>query len=86
MKPDRMSLSRTEPPARRSPRPEDEMALAALVSRVLDRGVVVSGEVVIGVAGVDLLYLGLDLVLSSVETLERSCGTAGDTAPARTRP
>lgn len=46
------------------------MALAELVSRVLDRGVVVSGEVVVGVAGIDLLYLGLDLILTSVQTLE----------------
>lgn len=78
--PDRMSLSTTEPHGGRSLRPEDEMALAALVSRVLDRGVVVSGEVVIGVAGVDLLYLGLDLVLASVETLERSRAELGAAA------
>lgn len=84
MKRDRMSLSRTEPPARRPARPQDEMALAALVSRVLDRGVVVSGEVVIGVAGVDLLYLGLDLVLTSVETLERSRSHGASAAPGTT--
>lgn len=47
----------------------DAVALADLVNRVLDRGVVVSGELVIGVAGVDLLYLGLDVVLASVESL-----------------
>jgi hypothetical protein len=36
---------------------------------VLDTGAVVSGEIVISVAGVDLLYLGLNLVVGSVETL-----------------
>lgn len=46
-----------------------ELGLAELVSRVLDRGVVLSGQAVVGVAGVDLLYLGLNLVLASVETL-----------------
>lgn len=50
-------------------RPEDDLSLVELVNRVLDRGVVVSGEVVISVAGVDLIYLGLNLVLSSAETM-----------------
>ncbi len=39
----------------------EELRLVELVSRVLDRGVVVSGNVVISVAGVDLVYLGLEL-------------------------
>ncbi len=52
-------------------RPEDDLSLVELVNRVLDRGVVVSGEVVISVAGVDLIYLGLNLVLASAETMRR---------------
>lgn len=52
-------------------RPEDELRLAELVNRVLDRGVVLSGEVTISVAGIDLVYLGLDLVLSSIETMRQ---------------
>lgn len=50
-------------------RPEDELRLVELVNRVLDRGVVLRGEVTISVAGVDLVFLGLDLLLSSVETM-----------------
>jgi gas vesicle structural protein len=50
-------------------RPEDELSLADLVNRVLDRGAVVSGDVVISVGGVDLIYLGLRLVISSAETM-----------------
>ncbi len=50
-------------------RPEDELRLVELVNRVLDKGVVVRGEVTISVAGVDLVFLGLDLLLSSVETM-----------------
>lgn len=46
-------------------------ALVELVNRVLDKGVVVTGEVVLSVGGVDLIYLGLQLLLSSVESLER---------------
>lgn len=52
-------------------RPDDELSLVELVNRVLDRGVVVTGEVTISVAGVDLIYLGLNLVLTSTETLRR---------------
>lgn len=33
---------------------------------------IVTGEVTVSLGGVDLLYLGLQLILSSVETLERS--------------
>ena len=59
--------------------PEDELRLVELVNRVLDRGVVVTGEATISVAGVDLLYLGLNLVLSSVETMrQRKALPAGD--------
>lgn len=61
----------TEPLDRRHPVPEDEMALVELVSRVLDRGVVLVGDVTISVAGVDLVQLGLSLYLTSVETAEK---------------
>lgn len=46
---------------------EDELSLAELVNRVLDKGAVVSGDVVISVAGVDLIYVGLRVLVSSVE-------------------
>jgi gas vesicle structural protein len=49
--------------------PQDELSLAELVNRVLDRGALVSGDVVISVGGVDLVYLGLRVLLSSVESL-----------------
>ncbi|HUZ78388.1 MAG TPA: gas vesicle protein [Chloroflexota bacterium] len=45
-----------------------DVSLLELVDHVLNRGVVLTGEAVIAVADVDLIYLGLDLVLSSVET------------------
>ena len=49
---------------------EEELVLAELVSRVLDRGVVVAGDVTISVAGIDLVYLGLRLHLTAVESAE----------------
>jgi hypothetical protein len=45
-----------------------DLGLAELVNRVLDRGAVISGEVLISVADVDLIYLGLRVVLASAET------------------
>jgi gas vesicle structural protein len=51
--------------------PQEQLSLAELVNRVLDRGAIITGEVVISVAGVDLLFLGLQLVLSSIETAQK---------------
>jgi hypothetical protein len=54
--------------------PEAELphTLVELVNRVLDRGVVVQGDVTISVAGVDLVYLGLSALLTSVSTARRT--------------
>jgi hypothetical protein len=41
--------------------------LVELVNRVVDRGVSLTGDLTISVADVDLLYLGLRLVLKSVD-------------------
>jgi hypothetical protein len=46
-----------------------------VLDRVLDKGVVISGDMVISVADVDLIYLGLKVLLSSVETMERLRGS-----------
>lgn len=48
---------------------DDQLSLAELVNRVLDRGAVISGDVVISIAGVDLVYVGLRVLLSSVESI-----------------
>lgn len=61
-------------PAARSP--EDEITLLELLDRVLDKGVVLSGEVTLSVADVDLVYLGLRVLLSSVEAADRMRGRA----------
>jgi len=50
----------------------ETMSLCEVLDRVLNKGVVVGGEVIISVAGIDLVYLGLQLVVTSVETAERS--------------
>jgi gas vesicle structural protein len=48
---------------------DDELSLLELADRLLNRGVVLTGEATISVAGVDLIYLGLNVVLTAVENL-----------------
>ena len=52
--------------------PEDDVSVLDILDHVLNAGVVVQGSLVISVAGVDLVYLGLNVVLTSVETALRS--------------
>jgi hypothetical protein len=51
---------------------EERVSLCETLDRVLNKGVVVAGEVVISVADIDLIYLGLQLVLTSVETARQT--------------
>jgi gas vesicle structural protein len=50
---------------------QHQVTLVELVDRVLNRGVVLSGDITLSVAGVDLVYVGLRVLLASVGTLER---------------
>lgn len=52
---------------------ERQVTLLETLDRLLNQGVVVAGDVTLSVADVDLIYLGLRLLLSSVETA-RECG------------
>jgi len=49
---------------------KQQVTLLELVDRVLNKGVVVSGDITLSVADVDLVYVGLRVLLSSVATLE----------------
>jgi hypothetical protein len=51
--------------------------LAEVLSHVLDKGVVLRGEVMLAVADVDLIRLDLGLLLSAVETAMRRSGESG---------
>jgi len=46
----------------------EQLVLGDLINRVLDKGVVISGHVMISVADIDLVALDLRLLLSSVQT------------------
>jgi Gas vesicle protein len=50
---------------------EQRVTLVELVDRVLDKGVVISGDVTLAVADVDLVYLRLRALLASVASTER---------------
>lgn len=49
----------------------NELALSELLDRALNKGVVVWGDATISVAGVDLIYVGLKILLASVDTADR---------------
>ena len=50
---------------------EDETSLLDILDHVLNAGVIIRGNLVISLAGVDLIYVGLDVILTSVETALR---------------
>lgn len=53
---------------------EKKVTLLEVLDRALNKGVVISGDIVISLAEVDLIYVGLKLLVSSVETMERLRG------------
>jgi hypothetical protein len=53
------------------PRLEERLALVELVDRVLHAGVVLTGDITLAVADVDLVYVGLRVFLASAATLDR---------------
>ena len=48
-----------------------DLTLLDLIDHVLNTGVIIRGNLVLSLAGVDLVYLGLDLIVTSVETAMR---------------
>ena len=60
-----------------------EVSLCEALDRILTKGAVLYGEVMLSVADVDLVYLGLQVILSSVETargLQPGLATVGQSA------
>lgn len=50
---------------------EKEMTLLELLDRLIDKGIVIHGDIIISIADIDLIYLGLRLVIGSVDTIRR---------------
>lgn len=60
---------------------ERELTLLDLLDRILDKGVVIHGDITLSVADVDLVYLGLRVLLTSVDNIERMRGVLDAPAP-----
>lgn len=45
-----------------------DLSLLETLDHVLNKGLVIAGEITISVADVDLIFLGLNVLISSVET------------------
>jgi gas vesicle structural protein len=48
-----------------------DITILELLDRVLNKGVILTGDLVISVADIDLVYVGVKLMLSSVETMDQ---------------
>ena len=48
---------------------KDRVSLCELLDRVLNKGAVLTGEIIISVANIELLYIGVNLLVSSIEKL-----------------
>ncbi len=60
-----------------------ELAIADLLDRALNKGVVIRGEATISLAGVDLVYIGLKVLVASVDAAQRMRASDGGPAPAQ---
>ena len=51
-----------------------ELSLLETLDHVLNRGLVITGEITISVADIDLIFVGLNVLVSSVETANETLG------------
>jgi len=66
---------------------QDDFSLLDVLDHVLNQGVILRGNLVISLAGVDLVYVGLDVILTSVETAlqHMSPALSAETRPPKKR-
>jgi Gas vesicle protein len=60
-------MSRTEGPVGMDLLETSDVSLLDTIDHLLNQGLVVSGEVILGLAGVDLIYLRLSAVLCAAD-------------------
>jgi gas vesicle structural protein len=56
----------------------EQVSLCEALDRILNKGAVISGSVTISVGNIDLIYLGLQMILSSLETARELRSPLGD--------
>jgi hypothetical protein len=64
---------------------KQRITLLELLDRLLDKGVMVKGEILLSVAEIDLVYLNVGLLLSSVKTVENAAKSNRGTATSISR-
>ena len=64
------------------PSDRQELAISDLLDRALNKGVVIWGEATISLAGVDLAYVGLKVLVGSVDAVQQMRAVAQDAVPA----
>ena len=50
---------------------DDELSLFEMLDHVLSTGIVIAGEITISVANIDLLYLGVNVLAGSIDTIQK---------------
>jgi hypothetical protein len=60
---------------------DPQPTLVDVLDRLLDTGVVLDGQIVISLAGVDLVHIGLRALVASIETAGRLANPGAVTAP-----
>ncbi|MBI1876532.1 MAG: gas vesicle protein [Planctomycetes bacterium] len=60
---------------------QDRVSLCEALDRVLNKGAVVVGELTISVADIELIYLGLQVVITSIEKARSLATISAPTAP-----
>jgi hypothetical protein len=61
----------------------EHISLCEALDRILNKGAVVVGEVTISVANIDLVYLGLQVILTSIETARKIASDSDNPPPIR---
>ena len=61
----------------------EQLVLSDLINRVLDKGVVISADITISIADIDLVQLDLKLLVSSLASFRRTPNDARDSGPVR---
>jgi hypothetical protein len=59
------------PNVRRDAEDEDQSSLLDVLDNVLNRGAVLTGDIVLGVADVDLIYVKLSVLLAALDKVTR---------------
>jgi len=50
---------------------DDDLSLFEMLDHVLTKGIVIAGEITISVANVELLYLGVNVLAGSIDTIQK---------------